>query len=86
VAKTRRQLDLALDALVRERLQGNELVLGWSECRPGEVMVRLIREELHTVCAPIAKRFGRGEGCGRTLSFKLEDGQWVFQGVGGWIS
>src|SRR5262245_35143480 len=86
VAKAKRQLAPALDALVRERLEADELVLGWSEFRPGEVTVRLIREELHRVCAPIAKKFGRGAGCGRVLSFKLEDGQWVFQGVGGWIS
>lgn len=86
MAKAKRQLDPALDALVRERLEADELVLDWSEARPGEVMVRLIRAELHRVCAPIAKKFGRGAGCGRSLSFKLQDGQWVFVGVGGWIS
>jgi hypothetical protein len=86
LAKKRRQLDPALDALIRERLEGDEIVLGWSELRPGEITVRLIREELHRVCAPIAKKFGKGAGCGRVLSFKLQDGQWEFQGVGGWIS
>jgi hypothetical protein len=79
-------LDTALEALVRERLEGDESVLGWSEFRPGEITVRLIREELHRVCAPIAKKFGKGAGCGRVLSFKLQEGQWVFQGVGGWIA
>jgi hypothetical protein len=86
VARKRRQLDPALDALVRERLEADELILGWSEFRRGEVMVRLIREELHRVCAPVAKKFGRGAGCGRSLQFKLLDGAWVFQGVGGWTS
>jgi hypothetical protein len=86
VAKTKRQLDPALDALVRERLEGDELVLGWSEFRAGEVTVRLIREELHRACAPIAKKYGRGAGCGRTLDFRLQDGQWLFQGVGNWMS
>jgi hypothetical protein len=82
----RRKLDPALVALIRERLEGDELVLGWSALRPGEVTVRLIVKGLHRVSAPIAKKFGRGAGCGRTLSFKLQDGQWEFQGVGGWIS
>ena len=86
MAKAKRQLDPALDALVRERLEGDEMILGWSEFRPGEVTVRLIREELHRVCAPIAKKFGRGAGCGRSLTFMRQDGQWVFQGIGGWIS
>ena len=86
MAKAKRQLDPALEALVRERLEGDEMVLDWSEFRPNEVSVRLISEELHRVCAPIARKFGRGAGCGRSLEFKLQDGQWVFQGVGGWIS
>lgn len=86
MAKAKRQLEPALQALVEERLEGDEMILGWSEHRPGEVNVRLIRRELHRVCAPIAKKFGKGAGCGRTLGFKLRDGQWVFQGVGGWIS
>jgi hypothetical protein len=86
VAKRKRKLDPALEPLVRERLSGDELVLGWSELRPGEITVRVIGAELHRVCAPSAKKFGRGAGCGRVLSFKLQDGQWVFQGVGGWIS
>jgi hypothetical protein len=79
-------LDPALDALVRERLEEGEIVLGCSELGPEEVMLRLIRKELHHICAPIAKKFGRGAGCGRTLHFKRQDGEWVFQGVGGWIS
>jgi len=45
-----------------------------------------IRDELHRVCARIAKKFGRGAGCGRVLLFKPQNGQLVFQGVGGWIS
>lgn len=84
--KARRQLDPALEALVRERLEGDEIVLDWNEWRPGEVLVRLISAELHQVCAPIAKKFGRGAGQGRSLGFKLQDGRWVFQGAGGWIS
>jgi hypothetical protein len=86
VAKTHQQLDPALDALVRERLEGDEIVLGWSEFHPGEITVQLIREELHRVCAPIAKKFGIGGGCGRMLSFKLQDAQWGFLGEGSWIS
>jgi hypothetical protein len=86
VAKRRRQLAPALEALVRERLEADEMVLGWSEFHPGEITVRLIREELHRVRAPVARKFGPGAGCGRTLEFKLQGGQWVFQGIGGWIS
>ena len=86
MAKRRRQLDAALEALILARLEGDEMVLGWTELRPGEVMVRLISEELNRVCAPIAKKFGRGAGSGRALTFKQQDGQWSFQGVGGWIS
>jgi hypothetical protein len=86
MAKAKRQLDAALDALVKERAEGDEIILDWSEFRPGEVTIRLIREKLHRVCAPSVKKFGRGQGCGRSLSFKLENGRWVFQGVGGWIS
>ena len=86
MAKAKRKLDPALEALVRERLEGDEMVLAWIELHPGEVTIRLIREELHRVCAPLAKKFGRGAGCGRSLTFKLQDGQWVFQGIGGWIA
>lgn len=86
MAKRKREMDPALDALVRERLEGDELVLDWSEFRPGEVTVRLIGAKMHRVCSPIAKKYGLGAGRGRALSFKLQDGQWVFQGVGGWIS
>jgi hypothetical protein len=86
LAKAKRQLDSALEALVRERLDGDEMILGWIESRPGEVTVRLISEELHRVCAPMAKKFGRGVGSGRSLTFRRQDGQWAFQGVGGWIS
>jgi hypothetical protein len=86
MAKVKWQLDPALDTLVRERLERDELLLAWSEFRPGEVTVRLIREELHRVCAPIAKKFGRGAGSGRTLTFVRQDDGWVFQGIGGWIS
>jgi hypothetical protein len=86
VTKRKRQLNPALEALVRELLEGDELVLSWSEFCPGEITIRLIRKELHRVCAPIAKKFGKEAGCGRILSFKMHDGQWVFHGVGGWIS
>ena len=84
--KRRRSLGPELEALVRQRFEGDEIVLDWSELRPGEVVVRLIGAELHRVCAPVAKKFGRGAGCGRTLQFKLQDGGWLFQGAGGWIS
>lgn len=86
MARARRQLDPAIDALIRERLEPGEIVLEWNELRCGEVMVRLIAEELHRMCQPIAQRFGRGAGCGRTLSFRLQDGRWEFVGAGGWIS
>jgi hypothetical protein len=86
MARAQRQLDPAIDALIRERLEPGEIVQGWTESGSGEIMVRLIDKELHSVCQPIAKRFGRGAGCGRTLSFRLQNGCWVFAGAGGWIS
>jgi hypothetical protein len=85
-AEAKKKLAPAFDALIRKRLEGDEMVLGWREFPPGELTVWLIRKELHRVCAPIAKKFGIGAGCGRMLSFKLQDGEWVFLGVGGWIS
>jgi len=42
MAKAKRQLDPALEALVRERLEGNEMILDWSGFRPDEVTIRLI--------------------------------------------
>jgi hypothetical protein len=86
MARKRWQLDPAIEALVRDRLEPNECILGWSEFHPGEVTVKLIDQELHRVCQERVRRFGRGAGCGRTLSFRQRDGQWVFVGVGGWIS
>ena len=83
MAKKQRQLDRELDALVREHCWEDELVLGWTEFHPGEITVRLINRELHSICKPS----GRGAGKGRTLSFKMQDdGRWRFRGVGGWIS
>ena len=35
---------------------------------------------------PIAEKFGRGAGCGRSLIFKRHYGRWEFHGLGGWIS
>jgi hypothetical protein len=86
VAKAQRQLNPAIEALVRERLEGDEIILGWNEFKPGWITVRLIPEKLHRVCAPIAEKFGRGAGCGRSLIFKRHYGRWEFHGVGGWIS
>jgi hypothetical protein len=82
MARVRRQLDPAIDALIREQLEPGEVIQGWSQLRPGEVLVRLISEELHQVCP----QSGRGAGCGRTLSFRFQNGGWEFVGAGGWIS
>ena len=85
--KARRSLDPTLEALQpRQRLESDEIILDWNEGRPGEVVVRLISKKLHRVSAPIAKKFGRGAGQGRSLEFKLQDGKWLFQGFGGWMS
>lgn len=86
MARSRRQLDPALDPLVRERLAPGEIVLGWIEFRPGEITVRLIAEELHRACQQSGRRSGRGAGCGRSLTFRRQEQQWAFVGVGGWIS
>jgi len=86
VAKARRPLDPALEALVRKRLEEDEIVLDWIELPSGEVLVRLIRNALHQICASSTKKFGRGAGHGRSLQFVLRDGEWMFQGVGGWVS
>ncbi len=87
MAKPKRKMDPTLEALVRERLEPNELVLSYSQMRDGEVSVRLIDKELHRMCASIAKKFGgKGAGSGRTLQFKRENDSWSFSGVGGWIS
>jgi hypothetical protein len=82
----RRQLNPAIEALVNERLKPNECVLDWAEHRRGEVMVRVIDRELH--CSLQDSRIPRIRygGYGRVLSFRRQEGQWVFVGVGGWIS
>jgi hypothetical protein len=75
-----------LERMIGERLQPNEMILGWTEVRRGEIVVELIDKELHRVCQASTKRFRRGAGCGRTLEFQEQEGDWVFTGEGGWIS
>jgi hypothetical protein len=84
MARAKRRLNPAVEALVQERLKPNECIQGWIEFRPGENTVRLIDKDLHRVVQQ--RRFSRGAGCGRSLLFVLKDGQWCFMGVGGWIS
>src|SRR5262245_3634261 len=79
----RRQLDPAIEALVNLRLQPNECVLDWVAHRRGEVMVRLIDQELRRRLQDARIRCG---GYGRGLSFRRLEGKWVFVGVAGWIS
>jgi hypothetical protein len=86
MARAKRQLDPAIDALVRERLEPGEVIHGWTETHLGEITVRLISKKLQRVCRPAVKKFGRGAGCGRTLSFRFQVGRWEFVGAGGWIS
>jgi hypothetical protein len=86
MAKAKPKIDPTLEGLVHERLEPNEVVLWYSQLRDGEVTVHLIDKELHRTCEPVAKKFGRGSGYGRTLQFKLENGSWSFSGVGGWMS
>jgi hypothetical protein len=87
MAKVKPEINPALEALVKEQLKPKELVLRYGQIKDGQVSVYLIDEELHRVCAPIAKKFGgKGSGSGRTLQFKLEDGTWLFEGSGGWMS
>ncbi len=74
-------MDPALEALVREHLEGDEIILGWDDFF-GEILVRLISEEVYRVRAPMAKQFGFGGG--RSLTFKVQDGRWVFLGAGRW--
>jgi hypothetical protein len=83
MARKRRQLDPAIEALVVERLEPTERVLSWLEYRSGEVMVRLIDRELHQNLQN--RRIKRG-GCGRVLLFRRQEGEWLFAGVSDWIS
>ena len=62
MAKAKRQLNPALEALVRERLEGGEIILGWNEFNPGEITVRLIREELHRVCTRLPRSSAGARG------------------------
>jgi len=79
----RRQLDPEIEALVNKRLEPNECVLDWDEYRRGEVLVRLIDQELRRSLKEARMRRG---GYGRGLSFRRLEGKWIFVGVGGWIS
>jgi hypothetical protein len=84
--KVRRQIDPALSALIRERLQRDEMVLAWSEHSSGEVTVRLMNQELRRVYQSMSNRLNKGAGYGRVLSFRRQAGQWMFHSVGNWIS
>ena len=68
--KVRRQIDPALLALIRERLQRDEIVLGWNEHASGEVTVRLMSQELRRVYQSMSNRLNKGAGYGRVLSFR----------------
>jgi len=83
MARKRRQLDPAVEALALERLEPTERVLDWLEYGPGEVMVRLIDRELHQRLQD--RRIKRG-GSGRGLLFRRQEGEWFFAGESGWIS
>jgi hypothetical protein len=83
MARKRRQLDPAIEAIVVERLEPTERVLGWLEYRPGEVMVRLIDRGLHQRLQ--SRRIKRG-GRGRGLLFRRQEDAWFFAGVSDWIS
>ena len=81
--RRRRQLDPAIDVLVQERLEANECAQGWHELHSGQVTVMLIDRDLQRKLKD--HRLNRG-GCGRTLEFRQQEGQWVFVADGGWIS
>jgi hypothetical protein len=82
----KKELDATVEALVGDQLLADEMILDWEESG-GEIRVRLINKKLHEMCAPIARRFGgKGSGKGRSVEFRLVDGQWEFVGLGGWIS
>ena len=66
--KARRSLDPALEALVRERLEGDEIILDWNEGRPGEVVVRLISKKLHRVSPPSPRSSAGARGRAGRLS------------------
>ena len=83
MARKRRQLDPALEAIVLQRLEPTERVLGWLEYRPDEVMVRLIDREFYQFLQD--RRLKRG-GYGRRLLFRRHEGEWIFTGVSNWIS
>ena len=80
--------DPVLDALIHERLRGDEIVYHWNEFRRGEVSVLLISAGFNRLCERIAAKSGSGRegGCGRSLSFRYQDNQWVLMGEGEWIS
>jgi hypothetical protein len=78
------ELDKAVQASVRERMEGDEHILDWSEAPEGEFTVRL-------VCDPVplsasSPWYTPGAGHGRFLSFLLQEGHWNFLDAGAWVS
>jgi len=71
------KIDPAIEALVNERLEPNECVLDWVENRRGEVLVRLIDQQLHRSLEAVRMR--RGRYC-RSLSFRRLEGKWILVG------
>jgi len=71
------KIDPAIEALVNERLEPNECVLDWLENRRGEVLVRLIDQQLHRSLEAVRMR--RGRYC-RSLSFRRLEGKWILVG------
>lgn len=62
------------------------MILGWSEHRPGEVNVRLIRREITPRVRAHSQEIWQRSRLRPHAGIQAVDGQWVFQGVGGWIS
>jgi hypothetical protein len=81
-----RKLYSSVAALVRKRRKESEKIWHWSEFHKGGVTVHLIHRQMERACAWSVKRFGRGAGCGRTLTFRKVDGRCTLVGEGRWIS
>ena len=78
------ELDKAVEALVCERMEGDEQILYWSEAPEGELTVRLVRDPV-PLSAP-SSWHKPGAGHGRFLSFLMQEGHWVFLDTGVWVS
>lgn len=74
-----------IEALARERLQGDEIILGVRQDTDGCVHVSLISKRVEQDTAALVRRFGIG-GYGRVLTFVKKEGKWVYLGPGLWES